>query len=271
MQFMKSRIRGLVDLLPLGVDLRLWLERRRLGISYRGIFESYSEAVSCSRLSKNEYDLVNREKARHEERERLSLDRPIPDYDYPLLFWISRLMQANTSIVDLGGSVGHFYYRSQQYFEHPERIEWRIAELPEAVELGRRFAAERAAAELSFFESDQPPPWKHADILLTAGTIQYMELSIEDLLARFESKPEHILINSLPMHPEHDFWTLQDLGTCEVPYHVFSESSWVKGLEEQGYRLVDRWSQPRAIEIPFHRNLRVQAYRGFYFGRCASV
>ena len=267
MESFKKRLRGLIDLLPYGADLRLSLGRKRLGITYRGVFQSYSQAMGRSNSATDQYDLVNREKALHEERERESFDRPIPDFDYPLMFWLNRLLKPAGSIVDLGGSVGHFFYRSQHYFDHPPGIDWKIAELPEAVELGRRFAVERKATGLSFFDSGQTPPWRAADILMTAGTLQYMKESIEEVLSRFEIKPDHILINSLPMHPTHDFWTLQDLDTCEVPYHVFSEPDWLAGMERQGYRIVDRWSQSRAIQIPFHPDRGVERYWGFCFAR----
>ena len=267
MQSFKKRLRGLIDLMPYGVDLRLWLGRKRLGITYRGVFESHSEAMQSLGSSNNQYDLINREKALHEEEERQSLDRPIPDFDYPLLFWLSRLLKPAGSILDLGGSVGHFYYRSQQYFQHPAGIHWQIAELPAAVELGRRFAVERKASRLSFFDSAQSTPLPPVDVLMTAGTLQYMEESIEDLMTRFESRPRHILINSLPMHRTQDFWTLQNLGACEVPYHVFSELSWLDGLKRQGYRIVDRWSQLRRIEIPFYGDRLVESYQGFCFIR----
>ena len=267
MQSFKNRLRGLIELLPYGVDLRLWLGRKRLGITYRGVFESHSEAMGSVSSSNNQYDLINRQKALHEKEERQSLDRPIPYFDYPLLFWLSRLLKPAGCVLDLGGSVGHFFYRSQQYFQHPPGIHWRIAELPEAAELGRRFAVERKATGLSFFDSSERAPWSAADILMTAGTLQYMEESIEGVIGRFESKPTHILINSLPMHPTQDFWTLQDLGTCEVPYRISSQLSWLEGLSRQGYRIVDRWSQPRRIEIPFYRNRLVESYHGFYLTR----
>ena len=265
MQSFKSRLRWLIDLLPYGLDLRLWLGRKRLGITYRGVFQSYPDAMAHSNSSTNQYDLVNQEKAMNEKRERQDLDGPILDFDYPLLFWLSRLLKPAGSVVDLGGSVGHFFYRTQLYFEHPPEVDWRIAELPAAVNLGRHFAIDRKAAGLSFFDSAQVPPWRAADVLMTAGTLQYMEESIEDVLSRFETKPAHILVNSLPMHPTQDFWTLQELGTCEVPYHVFSEQSWPAGLDRQGYRLVDRWRQPRRIQIPFYRDRSVKSYQGFYF------
>ena len=269
MRSFKNRLRGLIELLPYGVDLRLWLGRKRLGITYRGVFESHSEAMGSVSSSNNQYDLINREKALHEKEERQSLDRPIPDFDYPLLFWLSRLLKPAGSVLDLGGSVGHFFYRSQQYFQHPPGIRWTIAELPAAVELGRRFAVEQKASGLSFFDSAQSPPWPTADILMTAGTLQYMEDSIEDVLAGFESKPAHILVNSLPMHPIYDFWTLQDLGACEVPYHIVSESVWLAGMERHGYRLVDRWTQPRKIQIPFYEKNSTESYTGFVFERLA--
>ena len=265
MQSFKGRLRGFVDLLPYGLDLRLWLGRKRLGITYRGVFQSYLDAMAHSNSATNQYDLVNQEKALNEKRERQSLDGPILDFDYPLLFWLSRLLKPAGSVVDLGGGVGHFFYRTQSYFQHPSGIDWRIAELPTAVDLGRHFAVERQAGGLSFFDSAQVPPWGVTDILMAAGSLQYMEESVEDVLSRFETKPAHILVNSLPMHPTQDFWTLQELGTCEVPYHVFSEPSWQAGLDRQGYRLVDRWSQPRRIQIPFYRDGSVESYQGFYF------
>lgn len=262
----KRRILGFMDLLPCGRDLSLVIRRRRLGISYRGVYGSYAEATrSAGRRKTTQYDVVNQNKAASYDEEKASLGRVFRDYDYPLIFWLSQILRPGCRVLELGGSVGHLYHSIPGFFPYPDGLKWVISELPEAVELGRRIAADMGEASLSFVETGHLGECEPCGVFVTAGTLQYMQMSLPEVISSLGTLPEHVLVNSLPVHATREYWTLQDLGPCEVPYRVTSRSGLERQMASLGYREVRRWMQPRRIEIPFHLQLENEGYLGAYY------
>jgi putative methyltransferase (TIGR04325 family) len=67
------------------------------------------------------------------------------------------------------------------------------------------------------------------------------------------------------MHPSMDFYTVQNMGFCCVPYHVLAEPDFVAAMQACGYEVVDRWySYERECHIPFFPEHQVDGYCGFY-------
>lgn len=263
---LKKRIINSLELLPYGHDLYLQLARKRLGITYRRVFRSFQEAQSQSeRTLANEYDEINQRKGEHLEEELPQLENRVLDIDYPLLFWLSRVMSPSDHILELGGSIGQGFYSFEHYFPYPPDIRWTIAELDAAVEAGSRLAKQRNETRLQFVTSANIVTTDHANVFMTAGTLQYMDTTVPEIISQLAGLPDHIIIHNLPAHDSEDFWTLQYLDVCEVPYHIHSLNTLVPAIEALGYTLKDRWKNNRLIEIPYHPKHRVDAYVGFYF------
>jgi len=256
-------LRALATVLPYGKDLYLKYIQSRYQISYRGVFENYGQAHAAIHRT-DEYDLINRAKADKIESGRENLDAWIADHDYPLLFWMAKVAANHKRLVELGGSLGHFYYSSRRFTAYPEQFEWLIAELSEAVELGARLAAEREDKRLRFVSSDRLSEIAGTDFFMTAGTIQYMQSDLVEILQSLVHLPVDLIVHELPVHDSKAFWTLQDLKVCEMPYRVYSKSGLFESLEKLGYEMVDTWSHARTIQIPFHREETVAEYIGFY-------
>jgi putative methyltransferase (TIGR04325 family) len=264
-KFISSRLRLLIELLPNGHDIFLSINRKRMGISYRGIYSTYAQAMEMANKTLRDYDVVNRNKANNQAQEEALLDNPLRDYDYPLLYWVSRLLLPGTRLLELGGSIGNFYFSSKKYFSHPDAIQWTIVELEAAVTLGNEIAERRGEKALKFIESDIIQHADGADIFVTAGTIQYMEKDLDAIVASLPKLPNHVLVNYLPAHDNKAFWTLQYLEVCEVPYRVYSKKKLEISMSKLGYELVDAWRSARKLEIPFHQNLALDHYSGLYF------
>lgn len=263
---LKKRIINSLELLPYGHDLYLQLARKRLGITYRGIYDSFDQAQhSAARQLPSQYDVINKNKGEHLDQEIPAIDKRVLDIDYPLLFWLSRLMKPSQTIWELGGSLGQSFYSFEHYFPYPKNLRWVIEELPAAVKAGEKIAEDRGEQRLAFVETDDANRSEQADIFLTAGTLQYMESNITDILDEFRSLPTHVLIHNLPAHPNRNFWTLQYLEVCEVPYKIHGTSLLIDAMEKKGYELVDQWKNPRQIDIPYHSDKKVEGYCGFYF------
>lgn len=267
---LKKRIINSIELLPYGHDLYLQLARKRLGITYRGVFDSFEGAQSQSeRALANEYDVINKQKGEHLEEELPQLESRVLDIDYPLLFWLSRLIEPSDHILELGGSIGQGFYSFEHYFPYPPGIRWTIAELDAAVEAGSRLAHQRHETRLQFVTSANIGSTDRANAFMTAGTLQYMNTSVQDIISQLAGLPDHVIIHNLPAHDSEDFWTLQYLDVCEVPYHIHSLATVVPAIEALGYTLKDQWKNKRLIEIPYHPQHRVDAYFGFYFQKRA--
>ena len=88
---------------------------------------------------------------------------------------------------------------------------------------------------------------------MTAGTLQYMEESLFEILQACKQRPEHVLVHNLPVHREKQFFTLQNLDICEVPYRIYSKPDILQTMEDLGYNLNAQWANSRYAEIPFHR------------------
>lgn len=269
----KRRIIGAIELLPYGQDLYLKLRKNSLGISYRGVFPSHEKARANIPNSQNKYyDIINKDKADNLERELKLLDNKDLSDDYPLMFWLSRILDKKMNILELGGNIGHAFYSFQQYMPYPESIQWTIAELEEAVTLGRKIAQDRNEKRLSFIESQNIAEAASADLFSTSGTLQYMEQSLTEIIKSLKASPEHILIHNLPTHRQRSYWTLQRLEygnshnlRCELPYKIYSSSDLTTSLNQLGYTLVDKWNKKRQIKIPFHLDVKIEGYSGFYF------
>ena len=265
-QLIKAKVLQMIEVLPMGRDLYLHFASSRLGISYRGIYGDYHEADSAvSQAVAKEYDIINENKSENAEQEKTTLDDWFHDIDYPLLFWLSRLVGEDTVLLELGGSVGHFFFTSDRYLNYPQKLRWTIAELPHAVKLGRQIVAERDEQRLSYINSDDLTTAEPANVFMTAGTLQYMNTHVAEIITSLSVLPEHVLIHNLPVHRDKSFWTLQNLGVCELPYRIYSLSELNAAMSDLGYKQVATWTNPRSIEIPFHRGLNIDGYLGFYF------
>lgn len=252
----------------------LWLLSARQSISYRGCFATRQEAAAAIRPEAvSQYDIVNKKKAENVQQEEQKLDSYFKDADYPLFFWLSRCLAEECRVLELGGSLGHCYYTSQRFQMLPPQVRWVVAELPEAVALGKQLAEKRKQKALSFITSDSQSlaGTGPADIFVSAGTLQYMEQELWQILDGLAGLPQQVLVHHLPVHRDRDFWTLQKLELCEVPYHVYSRRALLREMESRGYQLIKEWHYPRYIEIPFHRSATaIQGYQGYYFSLAAA-
>jgi len=256
--------RELVTLIP---PVRALRERRyersfrdHLGL-FRGLFTDFAEARRSAPRTKPlgmdspEYTDHHADRADY-----------VHAYDYPFLFWLGNLLSCARRIFDFGGNVGVHYYAYSKYLEFSEDLEWQVCELPNLVADGTRMATERGARNLTFTSRFEVADG--SDILIAAGSIQYVEESLANQLARLVDKPEHLLLNKLPLYDGEPFVTLQNGGPVFVPQHVFNRTQFIASLAELGYAEVDEWEVPGfSCAIPFDPDHLVRTYSGLYLRR----
>lgn len=176
---------------------------------------------------------------------------PVRPGSYPLFFWLLRLLRSGASLADYGGSVGLTYYGYRRYASLPERARWTVVELPRTVAQGQRIAERKGAPNL-FFTSDIAAA-NACDILLAAGSLQYMEHSVPGLLELLSAQPRWLLFNKLPLGREAEFWTLDNFGPAVAPYRIFNEQAFMSYFERRGYVVRDRWQVAELkCDIAFH-------------------
>jgi putative methyltransferase (TIGR04325 family) len=150
--------------------------------------------------------------------------------DYPLLFWLSRVLPAAGRVFDFGGHIGLARCSFDRYLRFPEALVWEVCDVPAVVEEGRRFAASMQISSLRF--TTERSGADGADVLFSSGALQYLEDGPAELLRPLKAPPKHVLLNLLPVHPSRRSMTLQSIGTAYCPYQIFEERSLVHSFEQ---------------------------------------
>ncbi len=230
---------------------------------YRGVYSSFAEAlasVPATRLAG--YDNPGSADLYRERTHRVFIN------DYPVMFWLSRLFESGSSTVfDLGGHIGLAYYAYQRYLCYPDAIGWCVLDVPAVNAAGAEWSKEHDARQCLTF-TDTPSSANGVDIFFAAGSLQYLDYTLADLLGSLQQLPSYLLLNSVPIHTSASYFTVQNMGTACCPYRITAEREFVGGLKKLGYVMHDRWeNQLRSCTIPGHPDRSLDRYFGFYFSR----
>ena len=238
------------------------------GNSYYGVFTSHAEAkANAPRTHATDFDLPESGDLYVDHHDSIRVS------DYPVLFWLSRLLPTGLlSLFDLGGNIGTNYYGFQRHLDYPSDLRWIVHDLPAVVAAGREWAARNdGAGKLDFAAS--PEAADGCDILFCSGVLQYLDFSLPDLFRRLREPPRHVLINLTPLHPSRSFVTLQrvtrqGVGIANCPYTVTAVPEFIAAFQALGYAVVDHWqSLERHMRVPFEPALSIDSYHGFYLRR----
>jgi putative methyltransferase (TIGR04325 family) len=185
-------------------------------------------------------------------------------HDYPSLYWLTRSLQEGMKgVFDVGGAIGiKFLAFSEPLQKFPDLL-WRVQDVPAMVTHGRELAAKRGdGARLQFTERFEEG--EGLDILFASGVLQYLPRTLGDLLSTFRRLPRRIVVNTAAIHTEHEFFTVNSLGTAFCPYRVQTQAGLVRGLTTLGYRLRETWTNPdKPLIIPFRPDYSLRHYSGF--------
>jgi putative methyltransferase (TIGR04325 family) len=224
----------------------------------RGVFESYEQAATAAPTTRPiGYDHVEAAGMYHDR-----LDRVYPS-DYPMMLWLQKTFADGArSVLDLGGHIGIGYYAYQRLVSFPDDVAWRVHDVPAVMEAGRREALTRdPSSRLGF--ADRFEAASDADVLFTAGCLQYLPQSLAERLAGLERRPRWLLVNLLPLHEKLSYWTVQSIGTAYCPYRIQHARGFFSDLERLGYRLEDTWENPdKECWVAFEPARSLDRYHG---------
>ena len=228
---------------------------------FRGVYNSFQEAADSAPATKPiGYD--------HPEPANMYTERTRQVYssDYPVLFWLSSILKTSNKVFDLGGHIGVSYYAYQRYLDYPEDLQWLVCDVPEVTRSGEDFAKNKNDSRLTF--TNDYNAVDGYEVLLASGSLQYIETPLAELLSTVSKKPEHIIINLLPVHETRTFVTLQNIGTVFCPYRIFSLNELMESMSSAGYNCIDAWkNEEKSCHIPFYPDHSLDHYKGFYFHR----
>ncbi|MDR7134165.1 putative methyltransferase (TIGR04325 family) [Lysobacter niastensis] len=231
------------------------------GNAYYGVFDSYDQARAEVPTSLSPtYDVAGAGNMYTDRIDRIRVS------DYPMVYWLSRLVQAGQRrIFDLGGHIGISYYGFRRHVQYPEDLRWLVHDVPAVTAAGRERARELDPEQRLSFTDSREAADGH-DVLVCSGALQYLDYTLSELLGRLTTPPQHILVNLTPMHPTRSYFTIQNMGVAACPYRVMAVPEFVGAVESLGYTVVDRWeSLERDLRIPFFASYSIDRYYGFYF------
>lgn len=201
-----------------------------------GVFASHAQATSaCPTTRPLGYD--------HAAGAGMYRDRTHTVYpsDYPMMFWLqTALADGVRKVFDLGGHVGVAYYAYQKHLSFPADLSWSVHDVPTVMAAGRQEALQRDPTDRLVFV-DHFEAADDADLLFTSGCLQYLPDTLAQRLAPLHQRPRWVLVNLLPLHPRHDYWTVQSIGTAYCPYHIQQTEAFFSAMEQLGYSRVDAW------------------------------
>jgi putative methyltransferase (TIGR04325 family) len=230
---------------------------------YRGVFPSFADAQSSIPASRLQgYDNAESAAFYRERTRRVFLN------DYPMMWWLEKIFEGGgRSVFDLGGHIGIAYYAYQRYLRYPAGLRWQVMDVPAVMQAGAAWAAKNdGPGRLSF--TGRREDADGVDVFFAAGSLQYLDYTLVEVLAPLSRRPPHLLLNSVPIHVRDTYFTVQNTGVSCCPYRVTAEREFVDGLAALGYRLRDRWENTdRRCDIPFYPEHSLDRYFGFYFSR----
>lgn len=195
------------------------------------------------------------------------LDR-VAANDYAVMFWLRQILQSGR-LFEVGGHVGVAYYAYQRYLTHPTGLEWQINDTAAVCEAGRLLAEQRNARSLSF--TTDLSRGDGADIFLSIGALQYLDVSLPDILGSYVARPPHVLINMTPVADRGPYFTLQNIGVSVCPCRIESRDALLAGMAGLHYELIDSWKNPgKFCRIAFRPRDSLDHYEGYYFRLAAA-
>lgn len=189
---------------------------------------------------------------------------------FAVMLWLSKLLESDDTVLDVGGAGGVFYEICSRYRLLPARSHWHVVDVPEMVKRGIERHRQLNSSSISFGTELALAPPSH--ILLMLGVLQYLPDPLGEkgpgVLETITALPSYILINKIALLDDDEVWIIQNHVTSAMPYRLFNRRKFMAYFEAHGYRLRDGWTVPEInLDIPFHPERAVPFLEGLYFER----
>lgn len=237
---------------------RRFLDNKDENLFY-GVFDTF-EAAAASAPTNLHVGYDNAESAN------IAYVSAISPRDYPAMFWLLRSFNDGMrSVFDLGGHVGVKYYAFRRVMGFPTDVRWTVCDVPAVVVRGREMAIARAPeGNLGF--TDNYADASGQDVLFASGSLQYLPITLADLLRSLRQLPRRLVINTTPIHDSRSYFTLNSIGTAYCPYRIQARDTLLESIVALGYQKRDEWENTgKGMEVPGNEEFSLRAYSGLCF------
>lgn len=185
-------------------------------------------------------------------------------HDYPALYWISRsLSEGMTRFFDVGGAIGIKFYAFKEHLSPWPALRWRVQDMPAVAQRGREIAVERGVSQ----QLDFTPEFSEGDgfdVLFASGVVQYLPKRLGEMLESYKQLPRRIIVNTAAIHGQHEFFTVNSIGTAFCPYRIQTQAGFIGPLSKLGYRVKETWQNlGKPMTIPFRPDYSITDYSGY--------
>jgi putative methyltransferase (TIGR04325 family) len=188
----------------------------------------------------------------------------ITPHDYPALYWISRsLSEGMKSVFDVGGAIGIKFYAFREHLSAWRDLRWRVQDVPAVAERGTALATERGTSNQLDFSSEFNAG-DGFDLLFASGVVQYLPQRLGEMLSSYRELPKRIVVNTAAIHAQHEFFTVNSIGTAFCPYRIQTQAGFMRSLSALGYRVKETWQNlGKPMTIPFNPEYSLTDYSGY--------
>jgi putative methyltransferase (TIGR04325 family) len=258
----KKFVRRVVENTPFISDFYYYWLFPKSPNSYRGVFKTFHEAKQAIPASVHS-GYENAEQP-------IIYSQDFNSTNKKVLNWLHSIFTEQpeqASLFDLGGNIGITYHAYQKYAHQnnistPCNLRWVVCDVPATIQMGKELLSHPDSRWLSYTVNFEDADG--SNILITCGTLQYIETPLAELIARLKVRPQHILINLVPFYNGETYVTLQNIVSAVCPYKIQNQVEFLASLKMLGYELIDSWQTERTCFIPFHPKQFTSAYHGFY-------
>lgn len=226
---------------------------------FMGVYGSFEDALAgCPTSLPSGYD--------NEGSAAIAYTQQVLPSDYPAIHWLARSFEAGASrVLDLGGHLGIKYYAFERVIDYPQDLRWTVCDVPAVVARGRDLARQRAAEQHLHFTDDRREIAQH-EVLFASGSLQYLPMTLPELLREVQALPARVVINFTPMHEQRSYFTVNSIGTAFCGYRVQAREAFVRQMCELGYVQRDDWfNADKSMDLPYEKGYGVKQYSGFCF------
>lgn len=187
-------------------------------------------------------------------------------WDYPVMFWLERLVEPNLHVLDAGGHFGTKYIAFHEHIDL-DAVIWSTYDLPATIRAARNLQKSGIVpGEIRFF--DDVTQIGAADVLLASGLLQYLDIEFAELIGKLTRKPKHILLNKVATTLGPTVVTLEKIGNGRIPYQIRNREAFEQGISEIGYTIRDSWQIPSLSRtIATHPALGASTSMGYFLER----
>ena len=191
----------------------------------------------------------------------------IAPWDYPVIFWLSRLAGPTAAILDAGGHMGTKAAAFAPLLPWTLEGGWTVWDTPAVVRAARGAQADgRVPAALRFEHElgEVPRP----DLMLCSGLLQYLDRPLAALVGALPGPPAHVILSKVAVRDGPEIVTHERIGPVRVPYRIRDRAAFEAEIAALGYEILDAWEAPELSHVvPTHPHLGASVSRGYALRR----